>query len=184
MCAAQAQQRSESYPKPSTTAPSNTDMSETSLATLEDLAATQAAELKIRSRQASLANLRPWRKGQSGNRKGRPAAGLTVIEWYNAMQGKTKDKLEAISKDDKQPVTKRLAADQWLQTISKAMTTAGVPIRGEAIDRICDRTAGKPTQHQEISGPGGGAIEIEQRVTDLASCLKAFETYQSSKPNV
>ena len=131
---------------------------------------------------ASKGNLRMWRKGESGNPAGRKPAGLTVIEWYNALAGKSKDQLLDIAGDPRISVAKRAAAMQWVQTLSKLKTTAGTPIRGEALDRICDRTAGRPVARQEVSGPGGGPI-VSQVAVNLSACLSAAEQYYSN-PNL
>jgi hypothetical protein len=55
-----------------------------------------------------------------------------------------------------------------------------------AIRELLDRTAGKPTIPVEVTGAEGGPIQVEQRITDLSACLRAFEQFnggESDTPN-
>ncbi len=103
----------------------------------------------------SLANLRPkpWAAGQSGNPKGRPAAGAVMIEWLDVMEGWSEDEIAACAEDPKAPVSKRAAARTWLDAISRDRTTGNSPIAGPEFDRIADRTVGQAVKRQvTISG--------------------------------
>ena len=62
----------------------------------------------------SLAALRPWPKGVSGNPRGRPRAGASVADYRNILADKTQAELKAVHDDPKAPQTKRIAAAQLI----------------------------------------------------------------------
>lgn len=63
-------------------------------------------------------NLRPpWKPGESGNPEGRPAAGASIKEFTNILQGMTELEVRAIARDKSAPVFKRAAAERWLRSI-------------------------------------------------------------------
>lgn len=104
-------------------------------------------------------NLKSWRPGQSGNPGGRPRKRLID------------DALEdLLSSNDAQA-----ARDVASALLKRAR-------RGDlrAIQLIAERTQGKPTGAVEISGPDGGALEIDrmtdeeldQRINELMAQLK------------
>lgn len=110
----------------------------------------KTAEGKARA----LANLRPaWQPGDVPNPAGRPNAGAAVAEWFNQMQGWSLEQLEATAADPDSPAAKVTAAKQWLAAMSG---------NGTAVDRICDRTDGKPTQPVDHRGAG----EVRNCTTD------------------
>jgi hypothetical protein len=116
-----------------------------------------------------------FKPGTSGNPKGRPpSAGATIREWFNTMQNWTAVEIRRAMDDERQPAAKRAAAAAWLAAMSE----------GGALDRIIDRTEGKAVARLEISGTDGDAIQIEQRVTDLKTCLELFDSFNAQKlPN-
>lgn len=61
----------------------------------------------------------------------------------------------SVARDDAAPVNKRSAAVQWL---------AACEGNGQSIDRIFDRTVGKPTQAVELTGKDGGAMEMNHSI--------------------
>lgn len=70
-------------------------------------------------RARALANLKPFRPGQSGNPAGRRTAGATVKEWLNALSdaGTTERDLRAIARDQSVAWAKRTAAERMLRTL-------------------------------------------------------------------
>jgi hypothetical protein len=89
--------------------------------------------------------------GNRANPLGRPAAGLSIIEFINELQNHTRAELRAVSKDPRVPANKRVAAKEWLRALSNRRNVAGNDQAGSTIDRIIDRTAGKAKQHIEVS---------------------------------
>jgi hypothetical protein len=85
-----------------------------------------------------------WVKGQSGNPLGRPAAGASIKEWLNVMADWTEEQLDKVIGSKAEPLAKRAAAQQWKQAISDSNNKVGMPVAGEAFDRINDRTEGSP----------------------------------------
>lgn len=85
-----------------------------------------------------------WRPGQSGNPKGRPKSGKRLTDVLRrvlaepAKEGKTK-------------------ADELADVL------VGLAQKGDldALKYIYDRLDGKPTESQEISGPGGKPLELQ-----------------------
>lgn len=75
--------------------------------------------------------------GQSGNPAGRPSAGAAVREWWNQMQGWSTEQIQSVINDPSASVSKIAAAQQWLKAQEG---------NGTSVDRICDRTDGKPEQ--------------------------------------
>ena len=88
-----------------------------------------------------------WKPGQSGNPNGRKAAGVSIADWFSAMSDSkqwTPAKLKAVlAKDSDASPAKRAAARQWLTTFEGKTDTAA----GQSVDRICDRTTGKPVAY-------------------------------------
>jgi len=54
----------------------------------------------------------------TGNAKGRPAAGMSIIEWMNQLQDTTEPELEKIARDPAEKPTKRAAAIEWLDRLA------------------------------------------------------------------
>lgn len=94
-----------------------------------------------------------WLPGVSGNPAGRPNAGAAVAEWYNQMEGWSLERLKKVAADPKAPSSQVAAAQQWLQSRDG---------NGGSLDRICDRTDGRPAQSKTVThqGPDGGPVEV------------------------
>lgn len=56
----------------------------------------------------------PWKKGESGNAKGRPSAGGAIREYYNLMHEWPEDRLIAVMNDKSEGFSKRKAAEAIL----------------------------------------------------------------------
>ena len=84
-----------------------------------------------------------WKAGQSGNRRGRPAAGLSIKEWFNVMATWNRDQLQAVVDDPKESIERVSAARSWL--------TAGIEGAADALREICDRTSGRPIATMELN---------------------------------
>lgn len=121
----------------------------------------------------SLANLKPpWEPGNLV-KGGRPSAGLSIKEWVNQMEKWPRSKLEAVMKDLNAPVAKIAAARIWIDASSKERNSAGMPIAGSDVDRIFDRTEGKPKQAVELTGADGGPLEVKHEFD--------WNTYRAAK---
>lgn len=84
-------------------------------------------------------NGKQFQPGQSGNPAGRPSAGMSVIEWWNQMREYTVEQLQAVANDESVAQLKRRAAREMLDD------------KGHSLDRILDRTQGKPSQSMDIT---------------------------------
>ncbi len=107
----------------------------------------------------SIANLGPaWQPGQSGNPNGRVPIGLSYQEWMNALDTHDDDgvakydqaALEQIRDDPTQCRAKRGAAADLLD-MPRADYDKAVPLRANVIDRVCDRTVGKPVKSVHVT---------------------------------
>jgi hypothetical protein len=107
-------------------------------------------------------NLKPWTPGQSGNPRGRPRKRL----------------LDEALEDLLASNDSRAARDVAVALVKKAR-------KGDirAIQLLAERTQGKPMRAIEISGPDGGALEIDhmtdqqldQRINELMAKVKTSE---------
>jgi hypothetical protein len=90
----------------------------------------------------SLDNLKPFRRGTSGNPQGRPAAGLSLREHYNQMAEWNEADIRLAQADEKAPMAKRCAAERWLRALKEE----------QALSAIEDRSVGKPVQPVQMAG--------------------------------
>ena len=101
----------------------------------------------------SLANLKPFGPGYDPNRRvtGRPA-GASIRDYWNILCEENADgdarydepTLRRIAADEKAPHPKRLAAKEILAAHTDGFTPFGKRIGADSVDRISDRTVGKP----------------------------------------
>ena len=87
-----------------------------------------------------------FRPGRTGNPRGRPAAGASVIDWMNVMAEWSEEEIEAMAEDVGAPANKRIAARRLLAAIS------GNPERDarEAAAFVCAYTHGRPHQSATV----------------------------------
>lgn len=122
--------------------------------------------------------LRPWPKGVSGNPRGRPKLGLTIIEHYNAIgdamerSTMTVADLDTIIETDPNG-NRRIAASSYKRAMGTGYHNA-TPLAANDLDRIMDRTAGKPTQR----------LEIAQDEPDPAQMLAQMRAILSRRPDL
>ena len=84
-------------------------------------------------------------KGQSGNPKGRPAAGASIIEYVNVMQDLTIDEVVAIAADPTAPVARVVAARRWLAACGDRESCSR-----PAAEFVVDYSVGRPRQTAKI----------------------------------
>ena len=104
----------------------------------------------------SLANLRPpWQQGQSGNRRGRPNTGGSLIEYIHELGSESEpgiakypmEELEKIAADHRVSHTKAMAAQLlFLARTPGFHEKSGKPYCAMLVEMILDRTVGKPIQ--------------------------------------
>lgn len=99
-----------------------------------------------------------WKKGQSGNPKGRPKKIYTVLKEkgfsgddiktaFGEMAWYTLNELKQVHKDEKKPVIMRIVANQFYLALSKG--------DWGKVKEILEHTIGKPTQGLEHTGKDG-----------------------------
>lgn len=101
-----------------------------------------------------------WQPGQSGNPEGRQPAGATVREWFNTMKSWAEGRLETTAQDKDAPAAKRAAAQWWLRILKDGQTKGGQPVAGPELDRLFDRTEGRPNQQVQITSESRNAYLI------------------------
>lgn len=85
-----------------------------------------------------------WVKGQSGNPKGRPKTGKRLTDVLRRVLA--------------EPTAEgRTKADDLAETLWKLARGGDL----DAVKYIYDRLDGKPTESQELSGPGGKPLELQ-----------------------
>src|SRR4030042_3519824 len=97
---------------------------------------------KAERKQRRLANLKPVKKGQSGNPKGRPPGSLSLIsllkqELAETIKSRTGEEME-------------IARALMKKLVQRALTEDDI----KAIKEILDRVEGKPRETMEIGGEG------------------------------
>jgi hypothetical protein len=102
------------------------------------------------------AHLKPyqWRAGQSGNPRGKPKGGASMVEWRNTMATWSRDRLlKVVDPKSKAPPPKQAAAAEWLTAMEHGRLDAHGrldPEPGKARQRIEERDMGKPMQQMDI----------------------------------
>ena len=98
----------------------------------------------------SLANLaEPF--GKNGDHPGRPPnAGASIIEHINRMAMWDLSRVQAAADDPKASCSKRQAAKSLVRSMSDEFAKNGRPFAADDLDRVLDRTDGKPVQRVEV----------------------------------
>ena len=129
----------------------------------------------------SLANLKLWKQGQSGNPRGRSAAGGSIIEWMNLMAEWPEEGIRGVADDDGAPAAKRTAACRWLAAIDADNEKDA----REAAAFVCRYTHGRPRQtamihHVDADGMRdletgriiAGDLKLREIANEFARCLQ------------
>ena len=126
----------------------------------------------------SLANLKPgqFNKGFDPRRGNAPPLGASYIEWMNRLavekpNGKARydeNALKKIAKDPKAAAARRYAAQTMLRAFSDGWHKH-LPLAGSDLDRIADRTIGKPVQavHVEHSSTEARLTAASARLQEI-----------------
>lgn len=106
---------------------------------------------------------------------GRPHGVMYVGDWIRHMHGCTEVELRRIAEAKRRPVEMRAAAMALLATMEQGYTKAGRRLAADDLDRLLDRTEGKPLQRVEVDNLSGSSRE------ELVARLK---TLMASSPEV
>ena len=101
----------------------------------------------------SLDNLIAWKPGQSGNPSGKPRGACSPAEYLRMMQSPeyTVPVLRKISRSAKEPVGKRVAANQILSMLVDANDDLDERIEARRVrQEVNDRLEGTPTQSHRV----------------------------------
>ena len=116
---------------------------------------------------AGTANLRPFRPGPDPRRANSSNAGASLIEHYNrlAHRSLSLEELDRIGNDDSEPLVKRQAAKSLHRSLGDDFAKNGAPLAANDLDRILDRTVGRPKQHvevvtEEVRDPAAMTVEL------------------------
>ena len=123
----------------------------------------------------SLANLRPWAPGVSGNPAGRMTGGATVAEWVNVLIDTPEDALRRLARDKAASPAKRGAAVRILRMIEDGDLADFVEL-AEGTATIADlRKRGVPThlvkklkvRQRMLQDPDGNPVTETTREIEL-----------------
>jgi hypothetical protein len=98
----------------------------------------------------------PWKKGESGNPKGRTPKELCLTSIVKAeLEAQAKDRAgDLLFNKDGTPRT-------WAQVVGTSIVRQAAAGRQVALKELWDRIDGKVPLPIEASGPGGGPLKIE-----------------------
>ncbi len=109
------------------------------------------------------------------------SAGASVIEHYNclASSDKSMDELRAIGARDGEIISRRLAAKSLHRALRNAIAKNGRPVAADDLDRILDRTDGKPTQRIAVVSvtrrdPAQIREELQQLLSDQPALAESL----------
>tara|TARA_B100001123_G_scaffold199096_1_gene226374 strand:- start:430 stop:867 length:438 start_codon:yes stop_codon:yes gene_type:complete len=122
-----------------------------------------AKKPKKRRGRGNPANLRPpWKKGQSGNPKGRPK-GRTLTDRL----------LKRLEQEGGEIAD--LLVDAWIREAKRG--------RFPQLKEILDRTEGKVAEKRELTGADGGPIEVDDATNRVLGKLAAQLEEEGSDPS-
>lgn len=107
-----------------------------------------------------------WKPGQSGNPRGRPCMGLSILEWINQFAEWRESEIRTAAKDKAAPSAKRIAAKRVVAALSDAKNASGNLVGGPEFDRILDRTVGKAIQREQVMHFGTGHLDPSRLTQD------------------
>ncbi len=129
----------------------------------------------------SLANLaEPFRgKGDPRGANGRPNAGASIINWMNELAAKPLEHIQAVADDPKASCAKRQAAKSLCRSMSDEYAKNGRPYAADDLDRVLDRTEGKPTQRvavetRETKDPAALRVELLAVLAEHPELLRSL----------
>ena len=103
------------------------------------------------------------------------SAGPTLMRHVSLMSHFTPAQLEAVAADAELPAL-RVAAARWLlRTQSEQRLKSGASECGAEIDRLLDRTLGRPKQHVEVDATTRHDHILELTEANLAALGDAFD---------
>ena len=111
---------------------------------------TSDPEARKRSLAALANSPTTWRPGQSGNPSGTKTAGASYKEHINALAGKERTHIASVARDQHAPAVQRMAAKTLLRALRDGYCKA-VPMAANDLDRMADRTDGKPVQAVHVT---------------------------------
>ena len=106
-----------------------------------------------------------------------------MIEWFNRLSGMdppvSDDELRRIGKSDKEPIPKRQAAKSLLRSLDDEYAKNGRPYAADDLDRVLDRTEGKPTQRvavetRETKDPAALRVELLAVLAEHPELLRSL----------
>jgi len=89
------------------------------------------------------------------------------------------DELRRIGKSDKEPIPKRQAAKSLLRSLDDEYAKNGRPFAADDLDRVLDRTEGKPTQRvavetREFKDPAAMRVELLAVLAEHPEVLRSL----------
>lgn len=125
--------------------------------------------VKIMSNKTNLKHLKPWKKGESGNPKGKPPGTKNFRDVLEKIM-----RTEMLAKDPFNGEMRMISNQELLMlklvSIARSKSTSIKDLR--AIETIMDRIDGKPIQVQKIEGLNNDAEikEIMDKMSDKEAC--------------